>query len=87
MPATFSRKSMRSPRSPLVAKVRPASVMPSRAGPPVLKKRYGPVISVPAMLASGVLRCQGPKRASSLPSPTSTQAFSGVTPKGRAARR
>ena len=42
-PGTGVRKPMRTPRSPLVANVSPRSVIARRAGPPVLKKRYGPV--------------------------------------------
>src|SRR5436190_908527 len=86
-PRTGVRNEISTPRSPLVANVRPRSVIARRAGPAVFQIAYGPVTATSAMFVSGVDTRHGPNRASSAPDPTSTQALSGVMPNARANTR
>src|SRR5205807_3837429 len=79
-PRTGVRNEMSTPRSPLLANVRPRSVMARRAGPAVFQNAYGPVRLTSLTFPSRVDTRHGPKRASSDESPTSTQADAGVMP-------
>ena len=78
---------MRTPRTPLVAKVSPRSVAARRAGPAVFHSAYGPVTAASETFSRGVDRRQGPNRTSSSFSPTSSHAFSDSMPKGRESAR
>jgi hypothetical protein len=86
-PRTGVRNEISTPRSPLVANVRPRSVTARRAGPAVFQNAYGPVTATSLMLASGVETRHGPKRATSVRWPTSTHAVAGPTPNARANKR
>lgn len=80
MPVTGSAKRMHTPRSPLVANVRPPSANDRCAGPAVFKKLYGPEVSEPVMLSSWVRTNHGPNRIRSSLSSTTTAVVRGVTP-------
>src|SRR5205807_2985783 len=86
-PGTGARKDISTPRSPLVANVRPRSVIARRAGPAVFQNAYGPVTATLLTFASGVDTRHGPKRAASVRSLTSTHAVAGPTPNTRASKR
>jgi hypothetical protein len=53
MPRTGVLNEMSTPRSPLVAKVRPRSVIASRAGPAVFQNAYGPVTALSVDVGKG----------------------------------
>ncbi len=81
------RNEISTPRSPLVANVRPRSVIARRAGPAVFQNAYGPVTATSVTFARGVETRHGPKRASSARAPTSTQAVAGLMPNACAGKR
>lgn len=53
-PADGLANLIRTPRVPVMAKVRPRSVIASRAGPAVFKNAHGPVVTASTTLLGGV---------------------------------
>ena len=87
IPRTGVANRTHTPSLAFVANVTPLSTKEWWGGPATLMRRYGPVTDAPVTFDSGVASFQGPKRTTSVSSPTCTSELDWVIPNNAATRR